>query len=91
MFLDIIVSAERLLINALVFIIFVQALASWMLPQFSGKQWSILLRELSDPILMPIRQVLPTFGSIDFSPLVAILLLEFVLGPLLINITLRLA
>jgi YggT family protein len=43
--------------------------------------------QVTEPILAPIRRVLPTFGMIDFSPLVAILLLSvaqriivFVLG-----------
>jgi len=31
--------------------------------------------QVTEPILAPIRRVLPTFGMIDFSPLVAILLL----------------
>ena len=32
--------------------------------------------QVTEPILAPIRRVLPTFGMIDFSPLVAILLLS---------------
>ena len=43
--------------------------------------------QVTEPILAPIRKVLPSFGMIDFSPLVAILLLSvaqrvivFVLG-----------
>lgn len=31
--------------------------------------------QVTEPILAPIRRVLPNFGMIDFSPLVAILLL----------------
>ena len=34
--------------------------------------------QVTEPILAPIRRVLPTFGMIDFSPLVAILLLNVV-------------
>ncbi|MDE2938782.1 MAG: YggT family protein [Chloroflexota bacterium] len=32
--------------------------------------------QVTEPVLAPIRRVLPTFGMIDFSPLVAILLLS---------------
>lgn len=32
--------------------------------------------QVTEPILAPIRRVLPNFGMIDFSPLVAILLLN---------------
>ena len=35
------------------------------------------LYRLTEPLLRPIRSFLPNFGGIDFSPLVAILLLLF--------------
>ncbi len=35
------------------------------------------LESLINPLLRPIRRYLPTFGGIDFSPLVLILLLQF--------------
>lgn len=34
--------------------------------------------QVTEPILAPIRRVLPSFGMIDFSPLVAILLLTVI-------------
>lgn len=37
-----------------------------------------VLIQVTEPILAPIRRVLPTFGMIDFSPLVAILLLTVI-------------
>lgn len=37
-----------------------------------------ILVQLTEPILAPIRRVLPTFGMLDFSPMVAILLLAFI-------------
>ncbi len=36
------------------------------------------LVQVTEPILAPIRRVLPTFGMLDFSPLVAILLLSLI-------------
>ncbi len=36
------------------------------------------LYRLTEPLLRPIRNFLPNFGGIDFSPLVAILLLFFI-------------
>lgn len=47
--------------------------------------WSVgeFLYRVTDPVLRPIRRVLPSFGSIDLSPWVAVLLLQFVVGPLL--------
>ena len=37
-----------------------------------------VLVQLTEPLLAPIRRVLPTFGMLDFSPMVAILLLAFI-------------
>ena len=37
-----------------------------------------VLVQVTEPILAPIRRVLPNFGMIDFSPLVAILLLTVI-------------
>lgn len=34
-----------------------------------------LVHQITEPILAPIRRVLPTFGAFDFSPMVAIILL----------------
>ena len=47
--------------------------------------WTIsdILYRVTDPILRPIRQVLPQFGGIDFSPWVALILLQVVVTPLL--------
>ena len=47
--------------------------------------WAIgdFLYRVTDPILRPIRGVLPSFGTIDVSPIIAILLLQYVARPLL--------
>jgi len=37
-----------------------------------------VLVQLTEPILAPIRRVLPTFGMLDFSPMVAILILALI-------------
>jgi YggT family protein len=35
-----------------------------------------LLNGITDPILTPIRRRLPVFGGLDFSPLIAVLLIS---------------
>jgi YggT family protein len=42
--------------------------------------------DLTEPILAPIRRVLPQAGMFDFSPMVAILLVEFLVVPVLSTI-----
>ena len=45
-----------------------------------------LIFDLTEPILAPIRRVLPQAGMFDFSPMVAILLVEFLVVPVLSTI-----
>tara|TARA_Y100000590_G_C15485064_1_gene925473 strand:- start:346 stop:522 length:177 start_codon:yes stop_codon:yes gene_type:complete len=39
-----------------------------------------LLDQITEPILAPIRRILPQVGMMDFSPIVAILALQFIGG-----------
>ena len=59
--------------------IFVRVLSSWV-PSLQGHRWLRWSYALSEPLLAPLRHVLPTLGPIDLSPLVALLLLQFVGG-----------
>ncbi len=69
-------------LTALQFAIIARSLFSWFDP--TGRTpIGGLLRRVTDPIIMPIRRVMPATGMIDFSPLVAllvILLLKNLLG-----------
>ncbi len=48
--------------------------------------WSIgdFLYRITEPAYRPIRRFLPNFGGIDLSPLIVLLLLQFILVPLLV-------
>ena len=50
--------------------------------------WTIgdFLARVTEPMLRPIRSVLPSFGNIDISPIIAILLLQYIARPLLATI-----
>jgi YggT family protein len=62
--------------------IIIRALLSWF--SFRGAQPVFrLLVEITEPVLAPIRRVLPTAGMLDFSPLVALLLINIISGILL--------
>ncbi len=47
--------------------------------------WTIgdFLFRVTEPVLRPVRNMLPSFGNIDLSPIVVILLLQYVARPLL--------
>ncbi len=46
--------------------------------------WTIgdFLYRVTEPLLRPVRNLLPNFGGIDLSPLVVILLLQYIAVPL---------
>ena len=50
--------------------------------------WTIgdFLFRVTEPLLRPVRNMLPSFGTIDISPIVVILLLQYVARPLLATI-----
>ena len=66
-----------MVLNALLIIIFVNAILSWVRPDPSNPIVMFLDR-VSDTVCQPIRRVFPTvMGGIDFAPFVAMLLIYF--------------
>jgi YggT family protein len=66
----------ELLFPALIFAIIARALISWFNLGPSNPVVRIL-NDVTEPMLAPLRRVIPTIGMIDITPLVAILLLQF--------------
>lgn len=64
------------LIDLLVILVFVSALLSWLVPPTRSNPVVRLLRGITEPLLRPVRAVMPNFGGVDVSPIVVILLLE---------------
>lgn len=55
---------------------------------FVGSIWR-MTSAITEPVLKPIRNILPPLGGLDFSPLVVILLIQFIRGWLLPELMLR--
>ncbi len=62
----------NLLIWIWLFCIFVLAIASWINPGAYNPALSIMAR-ISEPVLRPVRRLLPPMGGLDLSPMLAIL------------------
>ena len=67
----------NLLFLGLTIVIFGRVLLSWIPTRLP---WGLndFIFSVSEPILAPIRRVLPMAGGMDLSPLVALVLLQFV-------------
>ena len=57
--------------------IFVRALLSWF-PIDPRSALVTILYDITEPILDPLRRVIPRLGMIDITPLVAILLIQVI-------------
>ena len=64
-----------LLAKALSLAIFVRILLSWM-PVDRESRLVRMVYEITDPILEPIRSVVPALGGLDLSPMIALVLIE---------------
>ncbi len=63
--------------------IFIRVLLSWIDPT-GNMRITQVMRDLTEPILAPIRSLMPNMMMIDFSPFIAMLLLQM-LGRLLLG------
>jgi YggT family protein len=60
--------------------IIVRILFTWFSMGNSGGPIVRLLDDITEPILAPFRRVIPPLGMLDISPIIAILLIQFVTG-----------
>ena len=74
---DSLVTLISYLFNALTLILIARALLSWFDPGMRSSVGKILV-DFTEPILGPIRRMIPSAGGLDFSPIIAIILLQFV-------------
>jgi YggT family protein len=64
-----------LFLNIFFFGILIQVILSWIAP-YQYNPVSSLLQQLNEPLLRPLRRLLPPAGGFDFSPLLAALLIH---------------
>jgi len=62
------------ILNILTFLLIVRALFSWFDPGLSSTVGKFL-RDVTEPIVAPVRQVIPPMGMLDLSIMVTMLLL----------------
>lgn len=70
----------QLLINILIWLIIIDAIISWI-PSIDARRPMVqAIRRITEPIYRPIRGILPAqrTGYIDLSPLIAVIVLQFI-------------
>ena len=79
----ILVQLIGLMANLLTILIFVWVILSWIMPPYNPVREA--LDRIVEPMLSPIRRIIPMAGMIDFSPMILMILIE-IIARFLINI-----
>lgn len=74
-----------LALNIYTWLLIISAILSWLIAfnvlntrnQFVSTVWDMLYR-ITEPVLRPIRNMLPNLGGIDISPIILLLLIFFI-------------
>ncbi len=65
-----------MLANVLTILVIASVILSWFMSPYHPLREA--LDRLVEPMLMPIRRVVPLMGGLDFSPMILILLIELI-------------
>jgi len=65
----------EILVTVLTWAIIIRSLMSWFNPR-GDNPLVLLLDNITEPILAPLRRIVPRLGMLDITPLVAILLMN---------------
>jgi YggT family protein len=72
---DVLVNFIFLLTTVLTLLILARVVISWVMPTGGGELVAFVY-SATEPILAPIRNLLPRMGGLDLSPMIAILILQ---------------
>ena len=74
----VIINFLELLLSALMLLVIARVLVSWLAPSGGGGLVAFIY-QATEPILAPIRRVVPPAGGLDWAPLIAMLVLGLLL------------
>jgi YggT family protein len=72
-----IIGVTALFIKVFFFALIISVILSWV-AQGSHNPAAELINQICDPLLAPIRRILPSLGGLDLSPIVAFLVLNLI-------------
>ena len=67
-------------LSILELLVIARVILSWVASPYSRNPVVQLIRGITDPMLEPIRSILPRTGPFDFSPMVLILVIQLLKG-----------
>jgi len=83
----------QILLTAALWIIIIQGVMSWLVAfniinlsnDFVRTVW-VALERMTEPLYRPIRKFMPDLGALDISPMVVLLIIIILRGPILENL-----
>jgi len=81
--MNILIAIINSTISILTFLVFIYSLLGYFMDPFHPVRQAI--GQVVEPMLAPIRKLVPTTGGLDFSPLILIIILQ-VIGSVLLTI-----
>jgi YggT family protein len=74
--------AIGVIFQALTIVIIFSAILSWLVMIYPRNNLVVslyhVLRQITEPILAPLRRIIPLIGMIDITPIVAIIILQII-------------
>lgn len=67
-------------VNAYTVVLLIYAVTSWV-PDLRRGRWAYYLASIVEPVLMPIRRIIPPIGGLDLAFLVLLLVLQLLVRP----------
>lgn len=86
-------NAINIIFRAYTILIFARVIFSWIRVDPYHPTWGPILRfiyQATEPIMQPIRNILPSMGGLDFTPIIVLIGLDLLRG-VIINILIGLA
>ncbi len=84
------IEIAQILLSVLWWLIIIQAVMSWLIAfnvintynEVVGQIWTVLDR-MTEPLYRPIRRIMPDFGGLDLTPMVVLIAIMILRGPVL--------
>lgn len=70
-------SAADMLLKYLYWAVIARVVLSWIAPD-PRQPFTAIVADITEPLMAPVRNVLPSMGGLDFSPIIVLLGLQFV-------------